>query len=880
MAPPKTRESLHCITDSNHRLVTLGVIALGLLCAQCGESDGEGGATGGAGGGTGGFGGSGATAGAGGAAGSGATAGTSGSGGAGGAGGAAGAGTGGSAGGAGGAGAAGTGAGGTGGSAGGGTAGNGPTVYFTGFPGVVTQGGTTTLSWSAPGADECFAGGAWSGTKSSSGIETISDPNDSQPYTLTCSNADGTTTHGVRLHVTDEPTRSYFEDADVGYGEAPAGTPTLAPLEWPRLALVEGPVINKDPEQYSKYDAISTHVWQKGFVPSIQAIRPEILYFFHVAPEEHQLNNMPFTDTGAGTSLGPVKGTGVMYAGHWLYFAGTLLTQDLGAGGTTIHVQDASVFEPGQYAVIYDAPAGSFENAEHVLVQSVNTTTGQVTLGARGFKSDTSAHAQGSVMAQHKQGWDQGSTESWSYNLSSACPRDANGKTFAEAEVEWIVENLDKDGDGGAIPGIRVDGVYFDADPYFAEGQSLDVDNDLDPDGGFAAAVNLWGEGMESFYQQLADALPGKMLIGGDRHARGRALNGTQMESCPTDSYGNPSNPTYETFDSVLALYTFRLHHGRRAPEYTDVFSRLSTALYPLGSVTPGTNRSFRIAFGFTLLDDGFYAQEDNQGGYDPWWDEYAVDVNPGSATYGHAVESTPTDESAIRAHKGWLGQPLSPRRRVYDPGDYPPANELVPNGGFETGISGWTGNNVTLSSGTSAAEVFEGTSSLRTSTQQSPSTALGGARIVGPAVQVESGQPYSVSFMVRSSQERQITAKFGWSMRSQSVLVSPAWRRIILTTTAAQAETRQLILEIGRENTEVWLDDVHVVEGHLGILRRDYEHGIVVVNATGGPANVALGGTFLRILGTGQDPINDGASLDQVTIPSYDAAVLVRPAQ
>jgi hypothetical protein len=51
-----------------------------------------------------------------------------------------------------------------------------------------------------------------------------------------------------------------------------------------------------------------------------------------------------------------------------------------------------------------------------------------------------------------------------------------------------------------------------------------------------------------------------------------------------------------------------------------------------------------------------------------------------------------------------------------------------------------------------------------------------------------------------------------------------------------------------------------------------------VVVNATPTARTVALGGTFQRIRGTGQDPLNDGASLTQVTIAPYDSAILVRP--
>ena len=40
----------------------------------------------------------------------------------------------------------------------------------------------------------------------------------------------------------------------------------------------------------------------------------------------------------------------------------------------------------------------------------------------------------------------------------------------------------------------------------------------------------------------------------------------------------------------------------------------------------------------------------------------------------------------------------------------------------------------------------------------------------------------------------------------------------------------------------------------------------------------VDLGATFQRIGGTGQDPVNDGADVTQLTLPAYDGIVLVRP--
>ena len=60
------------------------------------------------------------------------------------------------------------------------------------------------------------------------------------------------------------------------------------------------------------------------------------------------------------------------------------------------------------------------------------------------------------------------------------------------------------------------------------------------------------------------------------------------------------------------------------------------------------------------------------------------------------------------------------------------------------------------------------------------------------------------------------------------------------------------------------------------GVVRRDFEHGIVLNNSTTEPVTVDLQGTFRRLRGT-QDPrTNDGSSVTSVTIPGRDGLILL----
>jgi Hypothetical glycosyl hydrolase family 15 len=61
------------------------------------------------------------------------------------------------------------------------------------------------------------------------------------------------------------------------------------------------------------------------------------------------------------------------------------------------------------------------------------------------------------------------------------------------------------------------------------------------------------------------------------------------------------------------------------------------------------------------------------------------------------------------------------------------------------------------------------------------------------------------------------------------------------------------------------------------GVYRRDFEHGIVLINTSAQSVTIPLERTYTKLKGT-QDPLtNDGAQVDSVTIMPQDAIVLLR---
>src|SRR5690348_2391676 len=67
-----------------------------------------------------------------------------------------------------------------------------PTAALTATPATITVGDGSTLAWSSSNATACTASGGWSGAKSPSGSESITNIQATTTYLLTCSGAGGT----------------------------------------------------------------------------------------------------------------------------------------------------------------------------------------------------------------------------------------------------------------------------------------------------------------------------------------------------------------------------------------------------------------------------------------------------------------------------------------------------------------------------------------------------------------------------------------------------------------------------------------------------------------------------------------------------------------
>ncbi len=91
-----------------------------------------------------------------------------------------------------------------------------PTINLTANPTTVAPGGSSALTWSTSNATSCTASGGWSGSKATSGNQTVSSIQATTIYTLACSGAGGSTSRNATVTVNGS-SASLFGSVDSNY---------------------------------------------------------------------------------------------------------------------------------------------------------------------------------------------------------------------------------------------------------------------------------------------------------------------------------------------------------------------------------------------------------------------------------------------------------------------------------------------------------------------------------------------------------------------------------------------------------------------------------------------------------------------------------------
>ena len=670
----------------------------------------------------------------------------------------------------------------------------------------------------------------------------------------------------------------YLDDANKKKAPENGSLPVLV-HDFPRVLTHElmGGVTAED---ISKYDFITSH---GGAFTSVERTQEQFsqdtMMLRHISGRAYQGYNfsacsissgLAFESTTASSQGGPnADGCGI-YAGHWLYKAGTRLRQSIGANDQTLAVENASRIQNGTYVVIYNSPAGSFNNAEHARVTAVNTSNDTIQV-VRGFKSGKSNHASGSIVAQHVLG--QGThQELWAYNMSARSPRDASGQSFPEFYADWIGRNFLRSGNGTRTT-AEIAGVMFDADFYFEyNGYNVDADNDLTVDNAMGPGGQNWlGDGLDTFYQRVTQRLSGYYVIVGVHDARGfDSAQGGQMEGWL--DYGNGDftpNPIYPKLSKIMTSYLFNMAERSQGPALVMNLTKTPTKLYPGHSSNVPSNAPFRLGLATTLIDDGYFGTHTLQEP-DAWYDEYAVNVTPGSANFGKAVNKG--DMEGIHQHNGWLGQPRGAFKRIYNDADFAASRSLIGNNTFDSNLTNWSAKGVTISRVATGTQ--DGAGALHASRMNSFSNDEYYAAINSATVSLNSDITYTLVFSARASKVREIRVELGGD--SYRIPVGVTWRRYVLAFNPKSGNTKASFL-VGREDSEFWLDSVYLFADDANVFRRDFDNGVALANATARARTIQVGTGFRRIDGIQDRTVNNGQAVTAVTLQPYDGILLVR---
>jgi hypothetical protein len=293
-----------------------------------------------------------------------------------------------------------------------------------------------------------------------------------------------------------------------------------------------------------------------------------------------------------------------------------------------------------------------------------------------------------------------------------------------------------------------------------------------------------------------------------------------------------------------------------------QVLTKTPTKQYPGKSgAAAKNNRPFRFALTMALMDDGYFGTHSELVGH-AWWDEYAVYADPKASHFGRAVPQS--NAAAIRANRGWLGQPRGKFERVYDETLFQANKNLLANGTFDNNINGWRSANTSISRTTSNTK--DGSGALRISSMINCRSEFSGASAKSERVSVNAGQSYAVAVSMRSSDYREVRVSLGND--SARLPLSSQWRRYVFTLRPTKSSTTALVFAVGQEDDPVWIDSVYLFKGDTNVMKREFDNGLAIANATTKSRTVVVGSGYRRIAGN-QDPgVNDGKAVTQVTLP------------
>ena len=259
-----------------------------------------------------------------------------------------------------------------------------------------------------------------------------------------------------------------------------------------------------------------------------------------------------------GLSQVPTLRTMHDFPGHWLYFEGSKILQDVPASKdrTTLKVANTKLFtlkagfqrdrpdHIGLCALDADGKP-DWQTAEYVRLVSIDQVARTITVERAMFGSQPIALQTGrgyaaALVTHGPWNHEHGELE-WQYNFSTECPRDAQGRNAADMFVEYLTRALGKGGPLENADGVAFDVMYLTPQILGGQWRFRMPDYNADGKGEDFLTDTTYMAGENEFYRKLHKALGPDHLLTSDvqelnnQRALG-LLNGGESENWLTHS--------------------------------------------------------------------------------------------------------------------------------------------------------------------------------------------------------------------------------------------------------------------------------------------------------------------------------------------------------
>ena len=298
----------------------------------------------------------------------------------------------------------------------------------------------------------------------------------------------------------------------------------------------------------------------------------------------------------------------------------------------------------------------------------------------------------------------------------------------------------------------------------------------------------------------------------------------SEYDSWMTDALA-PHITMFEASPPDQIAYGYDYSPWEKIPVSTLEFAR---TLYPY----------MRFGLGLTLMNDGYFAYEfgDTWHGNDWWYDE--LNFN--------------------------LGYPRGPAQAIEV--GAPVKEVLLPGGDFERGTiatSGWdfwadSENGYQASAHIDNANPGAGASSARVDV-----TAGGGVdwrvSLYSDAASIVKGKSYDITFLARADKARPISVAVqkgspDWREYSDwnTFNLSSSWKRYSLSFESKGTDKKARVqFMTGATTGSVWIDEVRFFPHRQSIYRREFDHGLVLLNPNWKTWKITAGTGWRRLKGS-----------------------------